>query len=590
MRHNPRISDLVPFKGDRRVVVEWSNFSNPFCFVMKRLFHWNNPMDEYWLEGISHSMLDDVTVEDIQDLKHIGKKRFDKTLEELKEVFSLLEIELEQRKVSLSISSKPSTYEGLLQEALVEEVFLDPIDTANNIEELRLAILNHFDLYKPIDERVREIIISRHYAFGNQEITLEALGERFGVTRERVRQISAKYEVLVLSSPRESNLLLQKVLDLAFESNSHVEFALLMTENQLTMQENFSIVNAVALCEILQLEEMSDAFLAVYEKWEQHGEELDEQTKKVTRYRSKMGLIDLEFMSNELQISLNEAKSAVLRAYPRSMFDGKYSLARTEKLDTTFENVLHKQLLVSENIACEDLVEGIRRHSSYRGAELPGENSDFVGFVEMLAGPIPTLKGLQRNTLEGVELSGTDCWLLECFNNRERKILHRSELIQLAFESGRNTATIGVYALFSPLLRNCGQSVYTVVGSKVSEQDGRLYAEVIRKNFPETEISYQFEGDNVILRVLPNINALGGVIFPPKELHRIVTGTTFNPSCSCLKLITKQKIQFSVSNFWMGFSSIFKHAIDVHSWNLKSPLSIVLNFDSREATLISEVL
>ena len=144
---------------------------------------------------------------------------------------------------------------------------------------------------------------------------------------------------------------------------------------------------------------------------------------------------------------------------------------------------------------------------------------------------------------------------MECFNNRERKILHRSELIQLAFESGRNTATIGVYALFSPLLRNCGQSVYTVVGSKVSEQEGRLYAEVIRKNFPETEISYQFEGDNVILKVLPNINALGGVIFPPKELHRIVTGTTFNPSCSCLKLITKQKIQFSVSNFWMGFSS-----------------------------------
>jgi hypothetical protein len=37
----------------------------------------------------------------------------------------------------------------------------------------------------------------------------------------------------------------------------------------------------------------------------------------------------------------------------------------------------------------------------------------------------------------------------------------------------------------------------------------------------------------------------------------------------------------------MGFSSIFKHAIDMHSWNLKSPVSIVLNFDSREATLIS---
>jgi hypothetical protein len=111
MRHNPRISDLVPFHGDRRVILEWSNFSNPFCFVMKRLFHWQNPIDEFWLEGISHSMLDDITVEDVRDLKHVGQKRFDRTLDELREVFSVLETELEKRDISLSITSPSKTYE-----------------------------------------------------------------------------------------------------------------------------------------------------------------------------------------------------------------------------------------------------------------------------------------------------------------------------------------------------------------------------------------------------------------------------------------------------------------------------------------------
>ena len=108
---------------------------------------------------------------------------------------------------------------------------------------------------------------------------------------------------------------------------------------------------------------------------------------------------------------------------------------------------------------------------------------------------------------------------------------------------------------------------------------------MIRKNFPDTEISYIFEGENIVLSVLPNMNALGGVIFPPKELYRVVQGTTFNPTCTCEKLSSKQKIQFSVSNFWMGFSSIFKHAIDMHSWDLKKPLSISLDFDTKNATL-----
>lgn len=587
MRHNPRISDLVPFNGDRRVILEWSNFSNPFCYVMKRLFHWQNPIDEFWLEGISHSMLDDITVEDVRDLIHVGEKRFDRTLDELREVFRVLETELEKRDISLSISSPSSTYEDQVNNQIEDAILHDPIDSATTIEELRLGILNHFDLYKPIDERVREIILARHYAFGNQKVTLESLGERFGITRERVRQIAAKYDDLVLSSPREPNDLLEKILRLALESSDYVDFAVKMKEEQLTKQEDFSIVNAVALCEILQLVDLSESFLGVYEKWEQRHAELDEQTKKVAKYRSKVGLIDLEFMCNDLKITLSNGQATVLRAYPRSIFSNKYALARTEKLDTTFENIIFKQLLVSENASCEDLVEGIRRHAVYRKADLPGENSEFTELVGQLAGDPPELEILKGNTLEDAELSDTDNWLLECFNSREKQMLHRSELVQMAFDSGRNTATIGVYTLFNPLLRHCGQSVYTPIGNQIPDDEVRVYAEMIRKNFPDTEISYKFEGENIVLSVLPNINALGGVIFPPKELYRIVQGTTFNPTCTCERLSSKQKIQFSVSNFWMGFTSIFKHAIDMHSWDLKNPLSITLDFDTNNATLRS---
>jgi len=590
MKLGTKLSELVPYKGDRSIVLEWSNFSNPFCFVMKRALHRNFPNDDFWLEGLSHLTLDQVLVEDLRDLKHVGEKRFRSTLQELADMFAILDEELEREEISLEVLSQSSSYEDSVNQLLEEELQVDPIDTATNVEELRLAIINYFDLYRPIDERSREILLARHFAFGNQDVTLEQLGERFGITRERVRQIATKYEDLVLSSPRESNDLLERVLKLANEAKNHVEFALLMTDNSLTTQEDFSIVNAVALCEVLQMADMADAFLSVYELWEQHYEELDEQTKAVNRYRSKIGLIDIDFMSREMLLNRDDCKAIILRAYPRSIFTTKYALARTERLDTTFENVLYKQLLVCEEVNLEDLVEGIRRHSVYRKAELPGENTDFVGLVEQLTGNPPELSTLQSNTLESAELSDTDQWLIGCFNNRKNRMLHRSELVQLAFESGRNTATIGVYTLFNPLLRNCGQSVYTILGTKVADEEVRIYAEMVRKNFPETEMSYELEMDTIVLSVLPNINALGGVIFPPKELYKMVEGSTFVPTCICERLNSKQKIQFSVSNFWMGFSSIFKHAIDAHAWDLKNPVSIVLDFNSNKACLRSDLM
>jgi hypothetical protein len=303
-----------------------------------------------------------------------------------------------------------------------------------------------------------------------------------------------------------------------------------------------------------------------------------------------MGLIDLDYMGIELNISIEDCVQAILRAYPRSIFHGNYALARTDNLDTTFENIMHKQLLVSQEIDCEDLVEGIRRHSIYRNCELPAENSVFVGLVEQLAGDPPTLVTLRENILEEIELSDTEQWLVDCFNVRGKKMLHRSELVQLALDSGRNSATIGIYTLFNPLLRNRGYSVYTVIGTEVSDQEVKVYSEVIRKSIPETEITYGFEGQEVILKVLPNMNALAGVIFPPKELSKIVKGEIFMPACLCRKLDSIQKIQFSVSNFWMGFTSIFKHANEVHNWYRKIPISVALNFEKNTATLLSDRL
>ena len=67
------------------------------------------------------------------------------------------------------------------------------------------------DIEKALDslsDRQREIIIKRYGLFGNEEHTLGQLGNEYGLTRERIRQIELK-ALKILSRPKTANLLVE---------------------------------------------------------------------------------------------------------------------------------------------------------------------------------------------------------------------------------------------------------------------------------------------------------------------------------------------------------------------------------------------
>lgn len=80
---------------------------------------------------------------------------------------------------------------------LPDPSFLDPIDTIE-IEELRSALLQVLD---ELTERERCILIMRYGLDGNERCTLATIGERLGLTRERIRQIEVK-ALRKLGAPR----------------------------------------------------------------------------------------------------------------------------------------------------------------------------------------------------------------------------------------------------------------------------------------------------------------------------------------------------------------------------------------------------
>jgi RNA polymerase primary sigma factor len=78
-----------------------------------------------------------------------------------------------------------------------DSVLADVIPHQDSDSPARLAELHIFqenleDLLDTLAPRAREVIIGRFGLFENEELTLEAIGGQFGVTRERIRQLEVK--------------------------------------------------------------------------------------------------------------------------------------------------------------------------------------------------------------------------------------------------------------------------------------------------------------------------------------------------------------------------------------------------------------
>lgn len=72
--------------------------------------------------------------------------------------------------------------------SLCDEMALDPADVADG-KSLRRVLLNMLD---GLDERGRDVVLLRFGLKGGEAMTLEEIGQYFGVTRERIRQIESK--------------------------------------------------------------------------------------------------------------------------------------------------------------------------------------------------------------------------------------------------------------------------------------------------------------------------------------------------------------------------------------------------------------
>lgn len=155
------------------------------------------------------SDIQSITIGDLKDQRNVGPGTLSDLVHELNTAFMSLRDE------------------DLVQQVVVEEDHLAILRLAilesTNLEELSEAMLSYQIAVNEVSEREILIWRSRLPWITDTPETLASLGEKFGVTRERVRQIQRRVEryPFLLGGPVR---LLQEFQNLLLETTSFMEF------------------------------------------------------------------------------------------------------------------------------------------------------------------------------------------------------------------------------------------------------------------------------------------------------------------------------------------------------------------------------
>ena len=572
------LTDLIPFNGDPEVVLLWDNFTNPVTNSLQRFLSRTQNNDS-WKFGIAYNHLKEHKLSDLMDTPNVGEIRKNQILDELINVFNVYEKQ--------GIDGWVATYFEGPEDTFASAYTPDAVDLSMSLLDVVKGIIFYYNDYREIDERTLEIIRARVPALLRQPKTLEELGTQFNITRERVRQIESKYLDLQLGSVKESNFVMLELVKVLELSTSEEEFIEKAQEADLLEDEPITVLKLKAILNVLGLENYLSRVESIESQWDIANYVKDVLSQKARDSRHKFGLIDLSTFTKDNKVGEAEAFSAIKAIYPRAIRTGRLVLARTPGLDTAFENAIGKQLKVFNELDAETLLVGIERQASYRQTPLVGLKADLIAMIKELTGENPNYSTFRSKTLEEPELSQTDEWILDVFQDSPTGMLHRNEITAAAMRDGKNVNSIGIFLLFNPLIRPVGSAVLALANQKFDIELVKQYAAIARASEEPTQLDFNFQNGNILISFVPNLNTIAaGVLFPKQELRDMVKLHSFSVKCFCGSFESNQMLRMKNPSFWTGFTGAIKHLQNHHGYKKGQEIQILLDMEEKIAGII----
>ena len=573
------VGDLIdaPLSG-HRYLIPWHWLTANSRKTMEIVFQFAFDEEQDFSRGFAIHHLRFIDLADVKAIKYLEYKYVQLAIEEIQKLVA-------NKKYSELPTIDDS--DDFLETININkfEIYDDLIRKASNVEDLSEAILDRLDAEFPMSERDKAVVKARAAWYTSNPQTLDSIGRDYGLTRERIRQITKRYENPILEITGELRFA-RLLSNAAMASISLEDLQENATVQHLTQEDLLEINQCIEIMELLSNSNGWEGFRSQILLWDAQAVLDDAAVGKISKYRSKMGFIDANYAAQDLELTLEKTLEIIYEKYPRSVTSNSLVLARKANFVSTFEASVYKQFLVTESLPASEILVGVRRHASLRNDSMSASESDYLGIIHTLCGNPPAMEKFNETQLYQTELSESDNWLIGIFNSSPSGLLHRVEVTKFALESGMNLGSVTAYCGSSPFIRLHGNGVYSLIGKKPSAQEVSTHAELALAQDGAVDLHIEFQGSNVQFILKPNLNTYAsGVLLPSREIKDIFEDTIFSPSCTCGLIESKQLIRLSKEGFWLGFQSIFAHALQNHGFTINSQYELFFDFDLKSVTL-----
>lgn len=402
----------------------------------------------------------------------------------------------------------------------------------------------------------------RRHGWGCAPETLDALGQRVGVTRERVRQVVMKLDSAAdaLNSSPIPEVLVTAIELIDWDSAEDQHQALVCAE----LVKPGSFWKATAICDLLAVLGCREAADVLSERQARATLGPDQSLlDAVRRGRDKSGLLDMRAVEFEQGLLALETVGNLLpHVFKHSWVSGNWALCRGAKL-TSVENTALQQLRVAESLDADELCDGINRVMRKRGWT-SAPNATIVALLRQ-AGVIEIVDGVCTSTgaLSPSTLGENDSWLVAQLLQAPGEALTTDELLHRATSDGISRGSLNVHMTYSPLVRRDG-GVIRLVGSRPSSTLRAQLKRAAKADRVATSYSIHAHSDGFILDFCPGTVALNtGVVSMRKDLRTIVGNTRHTLYC-CPTVEFEGQLAVSQRVSWYNWSPLFNHWVEHH--------------------------
>lgn len=324
----------------------------------------------------------------------------------------------------------------------------------NTLEQVARAIVEEYasQLSNHLEDVWVEAVLARQ-SWGVPKSTLQEIGDQVGVTRERVRQILARFDVLVGQRvwPIPS-LLAEVVLTIAQGEPEAVPTAIKL--NGYGADDDWTAEEIAVLLEWFGHDPLAAELRISWEKAEMDARVTPEDATSVRASRSALGFLNIAAVTSTDGSLMDPIRVCTIanQLYSRSFQQGNWLLLG--KRDSTMaEGTVSRQLCANRTQSTEEITAGLERRRKARQADqLPP--ADVMTSLLSQSGCIEDENGLWTGQETLPEPGSIEAWLFKTIDAAEGGVLHRDVILRRAQEDGLNVVSLHQFLSYSPIVRN----------------------------------------------------------------------------------------------------------------------------------------